>query len=223
LIADLFFIEDTVKLPFMKLPNRCTIVKLSDSQLIVISPTHNFADYKSKIDSFGKVVAIVEPNMFHHLFSHKARKLYPHVPFYAVEGLKKKCPHIAWDQTLDPKTWPWQSELEAIPIEGMPNVQEHVFLFKKEKTLIVTDLYFNLQEISGWGPWLILSLFGTWKKFGMSKLFLKYVTDKKKFWNSIETLTNLNFEHLVMAHGTPLFNNGRTRVREHFLLGQRGG
>jgi hypothetical protein len=77
----MFFLGETVKMPMMDLPSRCTIVRISLNRLIVITPTKNMSDFKVEIDALGEVVALVEPNLFHNLFSQQAKELYPNALF----------------------------------------------------------------------------------------------------------------------------------------------
>ena len=220
--TDLLFIDDEVKLPLMLLPNRCTIVKVNKSDLIIISPTQNFIQYKSKIDAFGKVVAIVEPNMFHHLFTAAAKELYPSATLYGVEGHLTKCSKIPWDKTINAENWPWQKELPVFQVGGMPKVQEHVFYFKKEKTLVVTDLCFNVSNAKGFGARLMLTALGTYNCLGVSRLFAKFASDKKALSVSIKSILELEFDRLVMAHGDILESNQNPKERLTAALAARG-
>jgi hypothetical protein len=203
---DLLFIEDQIpmpsaSLPFVNLPNRCTIVRLKDRQLVVISPTENFSEYTEQINDFGTVAAIVEPNMFHHLFTAAAKRIYPQAVLYGVDGHFQKCPHIPWERVLNSGTWPWKDELPVFAIGGMPKVQEHVFFFEREKTLIVIDLCFNLLHAKGIGEQLILSALGTFRRFGISRYFLGFVQDKEALSSSLQKMLGCDFDRIVMAHG----------------------
>jgi hypothetical protein len=224
---DLLFIEDQIpmpsaRLPFVNLPNRCTIVRLKDRQLVVISPTENFSEYIEQINNFGTVAAIVEPNMFHHLFTAAAKRLYPQAQLYGVDGHFQKCPHIPWEKVLNSGTWPWKDELPVFAIGGMPKVQEHVFLFEQEKTLIVIDLCFNLLQAKGLGEQLILSALGTYRRFGISRYFLGFVQDKKALASSLHTVLACDFDRIVMAHGETVGPDSMTRQRLMDALRSRG-
>jgi hypothetical protein len=213
---DLLFIEDelpmpSASLPFVNLPNRCTIVRLKGRQLVVVSPTENFAEYTEQINDFGTVVAIVEPNMFHHLFTAAAKRIYPQAQLFGVDGHFQKCPHIPWEKVLNSGTWPWKDELPVFAIGGMPKVQEHVFFFEHDKTLIVTDLCFNLLHAKGLGEQLILSALGTYRRFGISRYFLGFVQDKKALSVSIQKMLGCDFDQIVMAHGEILGHDASTK------------
>jgi hypothetical protein len=101
-----------------------------------------------------------------------------------------------------------------IPIFGMPNVNETAFFHKSSRTLIVTDLVFNLQNINGWANSLIFRLFGTYKKPALSRLFLSQVQDKSTFIASIEKLCQLEFENILLPHGESLLGNGKSTFLE---------
>lgn len=86
---------------------------------------------------------------------------------------------------------------------------------------MVTDLVFNITDASGLGPRLILSIFGTWRRLGVSRLFMKSVKDRAAFDASIARIVALGFEHLVPSHGHEVLSEGRPRLVE--ALRERGG
>lgn len=55
-----------------------------------------------------------------------------------------------WDKVLGHDLWAHQNDIEMIPLHGMPNVNEVVFFDKATRSLIATDLVFNLQRPKGW-------------------------------------------------------------------------
>jgi hypothetical protein len=76
----------------------------------------------------------------------------------------------------------------------------------------VTDLFFHLMHPKGIGAWLLLNLFGTYKRFGISSLYLKYVNDREAFKASLKEISKFDFQTIVMSHGEPLTQD----VRSHF-------
>lgn len=202
-------IEDTISLVGMDMPVRCIAIGLSRGQVVLISPTRNIDQYEEQINLMGKVVAIVEPNLFHHLFVKKAQSLFPGARLYGVQGLLKKRADVPWTAALAPGTWPWQDELEVVPIEGLPRLQEHVFFFREGKLLVVCDLCFNLQDPKGILAGILLRLFGTWKKLAVSRLFTTFMNDRRHVSRSLERVLSLDFCDLVMAHGDPVEGSGK--------------
>lgn len=71
--------------------------------------------------------------------------LYPSVETYASPALvrRKKVTHP--DYVLDGKTqYSWSAEIDYLKIQGLGYIDEFVFFHKQSKSLIVSDLVFNL-------------------------------------------------------------------------------
>lgn len=217
---DLYLIDETLRMPLTTLPYRCIVVRLSGNRLIVISPTRHIAAHKQRIDEFGRVVAIVEPNMFHNLFTRKAKDLYPEAQLYGTQGLLEKFPHMGWDAALSHETWPFQDELQVHSVQGMPKVEEHVFLFAAARILITTDLCFHMKDPKGVGGWMLYNVFGTYRRFAVSRLFALFIKDKKACQASLDKILDLDFDGLAMNHGTPLASGGKAALKA--ALAERG-
>lgn len=203
------FLESEVPLPLMKLPVRSVFVPTSKGH-ILISPGSklNDDDYKKISD----VTDIVAPNFFHTGGLPKASRLFPSAKLWGPKGALITRPQISWTHELDLESWPFQDELKMIPIEGAPKINEVVFLHQESRSLIVADLCFNLIDAKGLGPKLILSLFGTYKKFGVSKLWLKLVKDRELFEKSLSELFRHNFDNIIVSHGYNIIGGGKEKL-----------
>lgn len=95
---------------------------------------------------------------------------------------------------------------------GMAKVREVLFLHKASRTLIVTDLCFNLLDARGLGARFILGLFGTYARFGVSRLYLRFVTDRARFEESLRKLFAWEFDHIAVSHGRLVEGSGRARL-----------
>jgi len=212
---ELTYFDSALKMPLMSLPLRSTLITLSSNAKVMISPCPSMSD--ADIHAANGITDIVAPSCFHYLGAQKAKRAFPNATLWAAPGLAEKKPKLKWDRLLTPETWPYQDELEAISIQGMPKVNEVVFLHRASKTLIVSDLCFNMVDATGVGSWMILNLFGTYRKFGVSKFFLKFVADRPAFENSIKDLFTRDFDHLVMGHGNIVNGNAKSLLAQAFL------
>lgn len=206
--SDILCVEDVLNMPLMQLPIRSTIIRTKNG-LIIFSPTKNLGSYQQTIDKMGSVKAVVSPSLFHHLYVKEAKECYPKAKLIGAQGLAKKRPDVSWDAFCPEGLTDFQEDIEVISLEGMPNFQENVFFHKPSKTLLVSDLCFNLTDAKGLGSWLILNLFGTYRKFGVSRLFLKFVTDKDLFVKSIRHLMTLDFQNIIPGHGYIVVGNAK--------------
>lgn len=205
---DVLLIRSSVSMPLMTLPTTTTALRTSRG-VILISPGKNIADFESELAAFGRVTDIVAPNLFHHICLHRAQKIYTQATLWGVSGFTEKRADLNWDKVLSEKTWNYQDEIEVIEIKGAPVATETVFFHKSSKTLVVTDLFFNILDAKGIGSWIVLKMFGTYRRFALSKFYLKLATDRASFKDSLAKVAALDFDKIVMAHGDPVTENAR--------------
>lgn len=198
----------------MKLPVRSVLVPVKTGS-VLISPGSQLKIEQLK--SLKSVTDIVAPNLFHCAGVPKAISVFPNAKVWGVSGTKVLKPDILWTAEISVNSWPYQSELFVLPIRGMPKINEVVFIHKQSKTLIVTDLCFNLMEAKGIGAWIILNLFGTHKQFGVSRFFIKYIEEQQDFEFSIKELFSFDFENIVVAHGGAV-QGGAKKILKAALL-----
>ena len=127
-------------------------------------------------------------------------------------GLKLKRPEIPWDAVLGKDPWPLGDELEVLPIDGIPSYGEVVFFHSASRTLITTDLFFNLKNVNKVGGKVVFGLMGTLNKFAVSRL-VKLLTKSKVARNkSLEHMMAWNFDRLIMAHGEIVETNAKAHA-----------
>ena len=212
---DFLILESALKMPIMQLPIKMTLIRLSTG-VVLISPLPKIKKFKSEIDQFGTVTDIVAPNLYHNLGIKYAQEEFPQARMWGVEGYRQKMPEINWYGIITPDSWIHQEELTVVPVKGMPKMNEASFIHRSSKTLIVTDLCFNHIQGKGVGYWIIFKLFGTYKKFAVSKLFLSLVKDKVQFTQSIKKLMEMDFENIIIPHGENIIGGGRDRLKAAF-------
>ena len=204
---DVLVYGSSKSMPLMKLPVVTTAIRTSRG-IVLIAPGQETAQHEAQLEQFGRVTDIVAPNLYHHESIHLAQKTYPQATIWGVEGFKAKRPDVAWDKVLTRDSWNYSDEIDLIEIKGT-NINEMVFFHQKSKILVVTDLFFNLMHPKGVGAWLILKMFGTYKKFGISSLYMRGVQDLEEFKRSLKEILKFDFQTIVVAHGEPLKQDAR--------------
>lgn len=211
------FLEGEISVLGIRMPVRTTLIELGQNR-IMLSPGSPFSPETLK--SVGPVTDLVAPSLLHGTGVPKATGVFPEARVWGPRGMAQKKPEVKWTHDLNVTSWHYQQELPLIPIEGAPIAKESVFFHPVTKTLIVTDLVFNILNPKGIGAWIGLHLFGTYGRFAMSRLFLKAIKDKEKFEKSLEQVFQYDFENLVMAHGDVIVGGARDRLRT--LLREKG-
>ena len=195
------FLDCTIRMPLMKLPVRSVALKLSKGT-VLLSPGSELS--KEELLSAGDVTDIVAPNLFHGAGMERAAEVFPKARVWGVEGAQAARPAVPFTHNLNRDPWIHEEELRHIPLEGIKPIRESVFVDRAGRTLYVADLFFNMRDARGLGARIILGLFGTYRRFSMSKFFLSRVDDRPAFEASLKRLVSQDFDRVVMAHGEAL-------------------
>ncbi len=101
---------------------------------------------KAQLDSIGVVCAIVASNRMHTLFLDEWISVYPDAAYYYPSGMPKiKVSRMQRKTISDDVSAIWHAEIEQHVIQGLPRLNEVAFFHKSSRTLIVTDLVFNMS------------------------------------------------------------------------------
>lgn len=191
---------------------RMTAVTLPDGALWLHSPIPIDDAAQKALDALGPVRHIVAPNLFHHLFVAPCRARYPDASLHLAPGFDKKRPDLEPDSVLGgPLPEAWGGAFDALLLEGMPGVNETVFLHRPTRTLIVTDLVFNFGRPTGWAG-LFCRLNGVYGKAAPSRFYRSSIKDKAAFGRSVGRLLEWDFERVVLPHGGLIEKEGKATL-----------
>ncbi|MBL8742391.1 MAG: hypothetical protein JNK04_14885 [Myxococcales bacterium] len=208
-LKNLRLLDAERSMPLMKLPLRTVVIEMKAGRVLFSPASTMSADDLGRV---GEVTDIVAPNLLHLEGIPSAVKAHPKARVWGPKSAQKKAPEIAWNATLGIDPWPYDDELHHLPVEGMPRVKESLFLHRASKALLVTDFAFNMGAPPGLGPRIVLGVFGTYGRFGVSRLFLMMVKDKAAFTRSIAPLVDLDFDHVVPSHGDVVSSEAKPRL-----------
>lgn len=197
------------------MPARSTIVRLSNGKLVVHSPLAPLAmdDATARsIEALGEVTALVAPNCLHWLSLQAAAVRWPRARVFGAPGLERKKVGIAF--TSLPSNGAFEDELMVRRVEGMPNLFEHVFLHPSSRTLIVTDLVFNVHRCRGFAMPLALRCVGAWKKLAQSRALRFMTKDRERAAHSVLDVLAWDFDRLIMAHGDIVESDARQKLAD---------
>lgn len=207
--------ESGMKMPGgVRMNTRMTVVRSSNGKLFVHSPIRMDESLGKAIDELGEVGWIVSPNRFHHLFFGKCAERYPGARTFGPPGLAEKVPGLRVDEVLtDSAPSEWAADFEQIVVQGAPKMSEVAFLHKGTRTLIVSDLFFNIVHPAGLMTKVLLTLMGTRGKLAKSRLWSTMTEDKAAFDASVRRVLEWDFDRLVMAHGDVVETEARAKAR----------
>lgn len=214
-VADQVWVaEDAVRIPGAWLPARMTIVRLPSGGLWVHSPLAPRDALLTAVRQLGPVEHVVAPNTLHHLFVGDWMRAFPNAQLWRPEALVTKRPDLELGRALSTEARPeWRSHLHMVTLGGAPKLSETVFFHESSRTLLCSDLVFNITEPAGFVLGLVLRLAGTHGRLGCSRLLRSsYVGDRGAWAQSLDEVLELPFEQLVPAHGARVTENARSRL-----------
>ncbi|MGC4086368.1 MAG: hypothetical protein QM756_00445 [Polyangiaceae bacterium] len=183
-------------------PARMTALPLGDGSLALLSPGPIDEPIAQQLAALGPVRWLIAPNLLHHLYLGAATERYPEARVLAPRALAKKRPDLRIDAALeDGLPSPLRDWLAALKFEGAPGLDEFVFHHPASRTLVVTDLVFNVREPKGFMANLVLWLVGCHGRLAQSRAVRVMVKDRAAASASAERIASLSFDTLVMAHG----------------------
>jgi hypothetical protein len=210
-----------IDLPFkmlggIQIGTRTTVIRLADGALFMHCPGPIEEDDFQEIAKLGDVRHIVAANLFHNLYVKKTLARYEGATFYAPPDFEQKVPDATYETLTDQPPAAWVGDLDQIAIEGAPRLSEIVFVHRASRTLLLTDLCFNMQHSDSLITRIMMSMMGGYGHFGPSRLARSFMKDKAAVKAGVERILELDFDRVVVAHGEVLETGGREALRESF-------
>ena len=209
---DVFFVHGSIKIgPGMRM-NRNMLIVRQDGELTLINPVRLSAIGLAQLEALGSVRHVIRLGDFHGLDD----------PFYVdTYGATFWCQ--AGQETY--KTPVPDSLIEKDRVSPVQNSEFFLFdtalfpeaalLLKEHRLLITTD---SVQHLTGWRyttffTRVVLRLLGFKLGLLIGKPWLKRVTPKGgSLKGDFDKLLQLDFDHLVSAHGTVLRGGARLQL-----------
>lgn len=184
------------------LPTRMTVLPLARGGIALVSPIPIDDSLAARLATLGEVRFLIAPNVLHHLYLGAAIQRYPDASVLAPPGLHKKRPDLRLDRSLlEPLPPALAESVEVQRIEGAQAVDEFVFFHRATRSLVVTDLVFNVVRPEGWVTGLVLRLVGCYRRLGQSRAWRVFIKDRAAAADSLSRMLAWPFETLIMAHG----------------------
>ena len=207
--------ESEVKMPGgVRMNTRMTVVRLANGKVLVHSPIQLNDELAKAIDALGEVAYVVAPNRFHHLFFGPCAERYARAKTFGPPGLGEKVPGLRIDTVLrDEPPDEWAFEIEQVAVHGAPKMSEVVLFHKPTKTLIVSDLFFNIVHPANFATKVLLTFTGARGELAKSRVWSMMMEDESVFESSVRKVLAFDFDTLVMAHGDVVEKNAAEKAR----------
>lgn len=206
--------RDVVMYGLVHFPVRMTVARLRGGDLWLCSPVPIDDALATELAALGPVAHIVAPNRLHHLHFAAAAARYPDATRWAAPGLSDKRTDLEFHGVLDDDAEPpWHDELEHVFLAGSAWMNEVVFFHHATRTLVVTDLLFNLQQARNGFTRLVLRMVGAYGRPGQSRMVRFTTRDRPAFKQCLERVLDWDMQRIVVAHGEILQEDPKAILR----------
>jgi hypothetical protein len=221
LAPNLWVGERPLKLIVGDIGTRMSVVRLADGGLFLHSPVRLDAETRRALDGLGPVRAVVAPSKVHHFFVGDYVTAYPDARFYGAPGLAEKRPDLQFHGVLsDEPAAEWRGEIDQHVFRGAPGINEVVFFHAPSRTLLLTDLAFNVPVNPTAAPrarffyWLV----GAAGRFGPHRIVRVMIRDRAAARTSVERILQWDFDRVILTHGEVLETGGHQRFASAFAF-----
>ncbi len=204
---------------FLPMGVRMTVIRLSDGSLMVHSPIPPASDTFANLNALGPVRSIVAPDKAHHLYVGVYLGAFPKAKLYGAPGLPEKRKDLKFDGVLtDVAPNAWSADIEQHLFRGAPFLNEVLFFHCAMRTLIATDLVFNIKSEPQrpFGMRLFLLASGANDRFGPHRLVRTMIRDRAAARQSVDRILQWDFDRIIMTHGEIVESGGREKIAAAF-------
>jgi hypothetical protein len=197
---------------------RMTVVRLQDGGLMIHSPIRLTPELRRRLDSVGRVAAVLAPNADHYFFIGDYRDAYPTAKYFAALGVAEKLPAFRFDEVLEhPQTVSsWGDTVDQAYFRASPQLHELVLFHRATSTLISADLSFNVQASGGLLSGLMLRLNDSYKTFGPSRVCRRHITTPDTARRDLDAILAWSPERMVVSHGEVLMRGAEQELRRAY-------
>jgi hypothetical protein len=183
----------------VRLRAHATVIRLEDGSLLIHSAAPPTAELEEELRALGPVRWLVVPNCFHHLGTPAAATAFPEAKVAGPRSALARSKALRLDLDLHElgKRLP---ELETLPLQGVPFLDETVLFHKPSQTLIGADIVLSACSRDHWSWRAAGRLTGCYDKVRVSPDVRRKVVDRAAADRSIENIQKVPARRLLVAH-----------------------
>jgi len=203
----------------VRLRARTTVVRLDDGSLLLHSaapPTDALAE---QLRAVGTVRWLVVPNCFHHLGTPAAAARFPEAqvvgPASALNRNKALRLHLEIHDAQFAEQVP---ELEALPLRGVPFLDETVLYHRPTRTLLGADIVLCAGAKDHWTWRYAARITGCYERLRVPPDVRKKIADKTAAAHSIHAMLERPAQRLIVGHADVIEEDCRDRLAQAWRL-----
>jgi len=186
----------------LEVGTRMTVLQLSGGLLI-----HSPVDIPPEsLTDLGDPRWVLAPNKLHHLFVGPWSEA--GLDTWACRGLPEKRPDVRFTGVVETGTHPFGPDVEVVALSCFSFSNEVVLFHKPSKTLLVTDLLFNLSPAAPWptraAMWCACAYPGC-----SSSLLERVGMNRALARQELGAILEFDFERIILSHGDVVQSEAR--------------
>lgn len=214
---DFYSIDTPMQKGGIEMGARLSLCRLRDGKLWVHAPLAVSQDDQIAIERLGTVAHIVVPNTFHYTQVGDFSTRFPEAVVYAPASLESKLKAVP-HQNLDESAEVFAEDFDALLFDTAPLLHEWVFCHRASRTLLLTDLCFNIKAPEnrlGKVGAAALDLGNGLAPSRALRIDLA-IGDRNRTRDLLDTVLGWNFDRISVAHGAVVESGGKEAFRTAF-------
>jgi hypothetical protein len=199
----------------VRLRARTTVVRLDDGSLLLHSPAPPTDELVEQLRALGPVRWLVVPNCFHHLGTPAAAARFPEARVVGPASAREHNPELRIDVELGNSRFTDEVlELEALPLDGVPFLDETVLYHRPTQTLLGADLVLCAHGADHWTWRWAARVTGCYERLRVPPDVRKKIVDKVAAARALAAMVERPARRLIVAHADILEDGRRERLTE---------
>lgn len=201
------------------LKRRMTIIRLKNGELLIHSAIRLKEEDYQELEKLGDPAHLVVPNIYHTSEAHFYKQRYPDIKIYCTTPAAKVVSKQCQIDVILPEEWPeyLNKEVECREFLGTKNLGEIILYHPESRTLVVTDIAFNMSGKAKGFAKLFSKLNQMEQGFGPTRIFKMFImNDKKLAATSLHLILEWNFDRIIMNHGDLIESDGHSLFIQGF-------
>jgi len=196
---------------------RMTVIRLPQGGLWVHSPISLTPELQRELNALGHVWHIVAPSKMHYEHVPEFAKAYSTARVFGGPKVREKLDCVPHMEELTEKPDPaWAGVIDQTCFSGSLLYDEADFYHRASRTLILTDLLFNIPRESDFTTRLWAGLLGVLGKPSRSRSFDVSALERGDVRQSLERMLRWDFDRIILSHGNIVPQHGREVLRAAF-------
>ncbi|MDR0216053.1 MAG: DUF4336 domain-containing protein [Comamonas sp.] len=199
----------------MVISTRMTVIRLADGSLFSHSSVPLTPAQQAALDALGPLRHVVAPSAMHHMFVPALARLYPQASLYGTAGVLHKHPDLPQMQLIpQDESAAWAGQLQCLPVNGIPLLDETLWFHTSSGSLIATDLLQCWQGPLSLPVRMYLGLTGGHERLTVPRTVRLLVRDKAAVQACVRQIESLPVQRVILLHNSVITDQPLQRLRE---------